>query len=219
MATILGASIEVTGCGRTDTGVHASQYFMHFDHDGVFPKDFLRRLNKLLPPDIAIHSTHEVPPSAHARFDAVRRSYEYHIGLDKNPFGDDMTWHFPFYDKLDLGKMDLAAALLLDFKEFQPFCKSNTDVHTMKCDIYRSEWALNEAARKLVYHVSANRFLRGMVRLIVGMCLNVGLGKVALEEVRLALERQTLLNKSWSVPPNGLFLTEVGYPVGSYASH
>lgn len=211
MATILGSAIEVVGCGRTDTGVHASQYFMHFDVEGGFPKEFLRRLNKLLPADIAIRSIFEVAPDAHARFDAVRRSYEYHVVLDKNPFGTDTTWHFPFFDKLDLQKTQAAAALLLNYKEFQPFCKSNTDVHTMECTLFRSEWVFDEAARRLVFHISANRFLRGMVRLIVGMCLNVGLGKVELEEVRQALDQQVLLKKSWSVPPDGLFLTEVRY--------
>lgn len=211
MATILGSAIEVVGCGRTDAGVHASQYFMHFDVEGDFPKEFLRRLNKLLPADIAIRSIFEVAPDAHARFGAVRRSYEYHVVLDKNPFGTDTTWHFPFFDKLDLQKTQAAAALLLNYKEFQPFCKSNTDVHTMECTLFRSEWVFDEAARRLVFHISANRFLRGMVRLIVGMCLNVGLGKVELEEVRQALDQQVLLKKSWSVPPDGLFLTEVRY--------
>ncbi len=216
MATVLGSAIEVVGCGRTDTGVHASQYFMHFDWEGAFPKELLRRLNKLLPADIAIRSIHGVAPDAHARFDAIQRSYEYHIVLDKNPFGTHTTWHFPFFDKLDLEKTQQAAALLMNYKEFQPFCKSNTDVHTMECTLFRSEWVLDEAgptgaSRRLVFHISANRFLRGMVRLIVGMCLNVGLGKVELDEVRQALDQQVLLKKSWSVPPEGLFLTEVRY--------
>ncbi len=212
MATILGSAIEVVGCGRTDTGVHASQYFMHFDFEGPFPKEFHRRLNKLLPNDIAIHSIFEVAPDAHARFDAVRRSYEYHITLDKDPFGEHTTWHFPFFDKLDLEKTQAAAALLLGYQEFQPFCKSNTDVHTMECTLYRSEWVLDLTSRRFIFHISANRFLRGMVRLIVGMCLNVGLGKVGIDEVRQALDQQVLLKKSWSVPPEGLFLTEVRYP-------
>ncbi len=216
LATILRTAIEVTGCGRTDTGVHASQYFMHFDFEGKFPKEFLRRLNKLLPPDVAIRSVFEVAPDAHARFDATRRSYEYHIVLDKNPFQTGTAWHFPFYEKLDLEKTQAAAALLLQYGAFQPFCKSNTDVHTMECTLFRSEWVLDEAAptgasRSMVFHISANRFLRGMVRLIVGMTLNVGLGKVELAEVQDALERQVLLKKSWSVPPQGLFLTEVKY--------
>ena len=210
LATILTA-IEIVGCGRTDTGVHASQYFLHFDFEGKFPKEFRRRLNKLLPEDIAIRSIYEVAANAHARFDATRRSYEYHIVLDKNPFLTDTAWYFPFFEKLDLEKTQAAAALLLNYQAFQPFCKSNTDVHTMECALYRSEWVFDEATRSLVFHISANRFLRGMVRLIVGMCLNVGLGKLELDEVRHALDRQVLLKKSWSVPAEGLFLTEVRY--------
>jgi tRNA pseudouridine38-40 synthase len=209
--TLLGTPIEVTGCGRTDTGVHASQYFLHFDFEGKLPKDAERRLNGILPPDIAIRSVFGVRPDAHARFDATRRSYEYRIVLDKNPFEPHTAWHFPFFAKLDFEKTQAAAALLLKYREFQPFCKSNTDAHTMACDLTRSEWVLDTAARRLTYHVSANRFLRGMVRLVVGMCINVGLGKVELSDVQDALERQVLLNKSWSVPPQGLFLTEVRY--------
>lgn len=211
LSTILGKTIVVTGCGRTDTGVHASQYFLHFDFEGKFPEEFLRRINKLLPSDVAIRSFVEVTPDAHARFDAVQRSYEYHIVLDKNPFLTDTAWHFPFFEKLDLEKTQAAAALLLNYGEFQPFCKSNTDVHTMECTLFRSAWVLDEAARRMVFHVSANRFLRGMVRLIVGMTINVGLGKIEMDEVRDALERQVLLKKSWSVPAEGLFLTEVRY--------
>ncbi len=211
LSTILGKTIVVTGCGRTDTGVHASQYFLHFDFEGKFPEEFLRRINKLLPSDVAIRSFVEVTPDAHARFDAVQRSYEYHIVLDKNPFLTDTAWHFPFFEKLDLEKTQAAAALLLNYGEFQPFCKSNTDVHTMECTLFRSAWVLDEATRRMVFHVSANRFLRGMVRLIVGMTINVGLGKIEMDEVRDALERQVLLKKSWSVPAEGLFLTEVRY--------
>ncbi len=211
MATILSQPVEVVGCGRTDTGVHARQYFLHFDFAGEFPNEFLRRLNKLLPSDIAIHRIYKVKPDAHARFDATRRSYEYHLVFDKKPFLAETAWHFPFFEKLDLEKTQAAAALLLNYGAFQPFCKSNTDVHTMECTLFRSEWVLEEASRRMVFHISANRFLRGMVRLIVGMTLNVGLGKIELAEVQDALERQVLLNKSWSVPAEGLFLTEVRY--------
>lgn len=211
-STILGNPFEVTGCGRTDTGVHASQYYMHFEWEGGFPEGFVSRINKFLPGDIAIRRIFEVPPLAHARFDAVRRSYEYHIVLDKSPFEPLTSWHFPFFERLDLENTQAAAALLLQYGEFQPFCKSNSDAHTMQCSLMRSEWVLHEDTRRLVFHVSANRFLRGMVRLIVGMCLNVGLGKLTLDQVKKALDEQVLLNKSWSVPPHGLFLTEVIYP-------
>lgn len=210
-STILGAEIEVVGCGRTDTGVHASQYFIHFDFEGNFPKEFLRRVNQFLPKDVVIRRIIPVNDDAHARFNAIRRSYAYHIVLEKNPFETNLAWHFPFFEKLDFEKTQLAAALLLNYTDFQPFCKTNTDVKTVKCRLYRSEWVLNEEQRKLIYHITADRFLRGMVRLIVGMCLNAGLGKVSLDEIREAMEQQILLKKSWSVPPHGLFLTEVKY--------
>lgn len=113
--------------------------------------------------------------------------------------------------------MDLvqqAAALLPQYELFFPFCKSETDAKTMRCALSRSEWVLDEARHRLVFHISADRFLRGMVRLIVGACLNAGLGQVSLDEIRKALEQQTRIAKSWSIPPDGLFLTEVKYPYG-----
>lgn len=209
-STILGTAIEFVGCGRTDAGVHASQYFAHFDFEGTFPASFLHRVNKLLPKDIVIYHIFEVKPDAHARFDAYQRSYEYHITFIKNPFQTQTAYFYPFTQKPDFDKMQAAAHLLLAYREFQPFCKSNHDAKTLQCDLTLSEWVLiNE--NKWVFHITSNRFLRGMVRLIVGMCLNVGLEKVSLEEVKEALENQSLLKKSWSVPPEGLFLTEVKY--------
>lgn len=211
-STILRMPIEITGCGRTDTGVHASQYFIHFDFQGELPKGFLNRINKFLPKDISIKSIFEVQPEAHARFDAFHRSYEYHLDFHKNPFQINTTYYFPFSNQLDFEKMNQAAAVLLEFDEFFPFCKTNTDAKTMKCEMKRSEWILDEKSPKMVFHISANRFLRGMVRLIVGMCLNIGLDKISIAEVRKALETQTRLKKSLSVPPQGLFLTEIKYP-------
>ncbi len=210
-STILGTAIEIVGCGRTDTGVHARQYFMHFDFGGQFPREFLRRINKFLPPDIAIYRIFEVAPGAHARFDATHRAYEYHLDFIKNPFGRETSYFYPFARLPETGRMQEAAQLLLDYGEFFPFCKTHTDVKTMRCALRRSEWEGSPADGKMVFHIASDRFLRGMVRLIVGMCLNVGTGKMTLEEVRRALERQERLGKSWSIPPQGLFLTEVRY--------
>ncbi len=210
-STILGATIEVVGCGRTDTGVHASQYFMHFDFDGKFPEAFLNRVNKFLPKDIVIRQIFETGEKAHARFDAVRRSYEYHLFFEKNPFEIDTAWHFPFAEKPKFELVQEAAALLMNFEEFAPFCKTHSDAKTMQCNLMRSVWVTDEKTGRWVYHISANRFLRGMVRLVVGMCLNVGLGKISLDSVRQSMANQTPLEKSWSVPPHGLFLTEVKY--------
>ncbi len=212
MPTLLGEMVQVTGCGRTDAGVHASQYFMHFDVARPISQGYLGRLNRLLPHDIALYRIFEVAPDAHARFDAVLRSYEYRIALRKDPFRTETSWHFPFFARLDIDKVQQAAGLLRTYDSFYPFCKSETDAKTMRCVLSRSEWILDEAAQRFTFHISADRFLRGMVRLIVGMCLNVGLGQVSIEEVQHALERQERLQKSLSVPPNGLFLTEVRYP-------
>lgn len=211
MSLILAAPVEATGCGRTDAGVHAKEYYLHFDFDGAFPEGFLTRLNKFLPPDISFRRIFPVPPEAHARFDAKERSYEYYIDLAKNPFATDLAYFFPFRQRLDYARMQEAAALLLHYEEFYPFCKSNTDAHTMRCELRRAEWRQDVETDRLVFTITANRFLRGMVRLIVGMCLNVGMGQVALEEVRTAMEMQTRLKKSWSAPPEGLYLGGIRY--------
>lgn len=211
LATVARQEISVVGCGRTDTGVHARQYFLHFDFEPPLPKYFMNRLNKVLPPDIAFYHLHEKSPGTHARFDATRRAYEYHIVFKKNPFIGQTAYHFPQWEKLNIDKMQTAAALLLDYTAFYPFCKSNTDVKTMNCDLHRSEWEILPNEQGLIFHIEANRFLRGMVRLITGMCLNIGMGKLKLETVKNALDQQERMTKSLSAPPHGLFLTKVVY--------
>lgn len=211
-STILNTPIAITGCGRTDTGVHAKQYFIHFDYEGSFPHSFDRRINKFIGPDIVLHRFWQVSPNEHARFDATHRAYEYHLTFRKNPFERETAYYFPFSHKLDRAAMQEAAQSLLDYSEFYPFCKSDTDVKTMICELRRAEWEWRPEEQKLVFHIAANRFLRGMVRLIVGMCLNVGLGKLKLEEVRQAMDKQTRIPHSLSVPPQGLFLTDIRYP-------
>lgn len=215
---IFRTRMTIMGCGRTDAGVHASQFFIHFDlptelteAQKDFPKLFIKRVNKYLPPDIAIHRIFEVEENAHVRFDATHRAYEYHLIFDKNPFLTESAFRYPFGQKLDFDKMQEAAKLLLEYDSFFPFCKTKSDAKTMLCALSRSEWVWEKEGKHLVFHISANRFLRGMVRLIVGMCLNVGVGKVTLEELKLALDNQEWLKISYSVPPNGLFLVEVGY--------
>lgn len=210
LSTILRTETAVTGCGRTDTGVHASQYYLHFDYDGNFPKAFTRRLNKFLPNDIAIKSVFEVKAETHARFDAYYRKYEYHLNFDKNPFTINISYHYHFARDLDISKMQEVSKLLLKYENFFSFCKSNSDVKNMLCSLYQAEWKAQKD--HLVFHIAANRFLRGMVRLIVGMCLNVGLGKINIDQVIEAMDQQIRLEKNLSVPAKGLFLTEVKYP-------
>lgn len=210
-STILGTEIEVVGCGRTDTGVHAMQYYIHFNYNHDFPKSFINRVNKFLPKDIAIFRIFEVAPEAHARFDAYQRSYAYHITFAKDPFAIQTAYFYPLAEKPDFDKMKEAAQLLLAYREFYPFCKSDHDAKTLECELSRAEWVKLDDKR-IAFYITSNRFLRGMVRLIVGMCLNVGTGKITLEEVKEALDKQTLLKKSWSAPPEGLFLKEIKYP-------
>lgn len=212
LATVLRIKTPVVGCGRTDSGVHASQYFLHFDHPTPVPDNFLSRMNKVLPTDIAFYNLKEVDDEAHTRFDATQRAYQYHLGFRKDPFRQQTSYYFPQWNKLDIDKMHKAAALLLEYSAFYTFCKSNTEVKTMNCTIMDSRWVVDEDGQGMTYHVAANRFLRGMVRLIVGMCLNVGMGKLKLDTVRQALDKQERLTKSLSAPPHGLFLTKVAYP-------
>ncbi len=211
MSMILRQPIEVTGCGRTDAGVHASQFFLHFDFDGEFPKGFVNRLNKVLPDDIVFYDIFEVNGDAHTRFDARKRSYEYHLTFKRTPFQKETIYYYPYQQTLDFDLMNQAAALLLEYKEFKPFCKTQSDAKTMFCDLFRSEW-VKESESHWVFHVSANRFLRGMVRLIVGMCIHVGRGKLLLADIKKAMDHQEMIPHSYSVPALGLFLTEVVYP-------
>ena len=220
LTKILRVSIDVTGCGRTDTGVHAKGYIAHFEAPREalerfaedYSSDILKRLNKCLPEDIAVSALWEVSPETHARFDAIHRAYEYHIIFRKSPFEIDTAYHFPLIKMVDFDQLQAAAAILLDYEEFFPFCKTNTQVKTMRCELFRSEWIIDEAAGRMVFHIAANRFLRGMVRLIVGMCLNVGSGKLMLADVKEAMDKQIRLKKDLSVAATGLFLTEVKYP-------
>jgi len=218
MGLILGMPIELVGCGRTDSGVHASAYTAHVDTEAIFPDRFLGRLNRMLPDDVvvlAIKKVGPIPPDGthglHARFSASHRAYRYDITKVKDPFRQNTTWHYPHFEKLDLAAMNAAAILLMEYTEFAPFCKSNSDAKTMRCDVRRSEWVLAEAGNELHYHIAADRFLRGMVRLIVGACIRVGAGELSIADLRQCMASQTRLPRPLSVPPDGLFLTEVEY--------
>lgn len=208
---VLGQGIEITGCGRTDTGVHARQYFAHFNFKGDLPLEFLHRVNRLLDKDIVVFRLFPVHWDAHARFDAHYRSYEYHLRFNKDPFAQDTSYFFPYKEKPAPEAMQEAARQLFQYADFFPFCKSDHNAKTTLCSLYRSEWSI-EGDDYLVFHIAANRFLRGMVRLIVGMCIQVGLNKLSLEELHHALVHRERLKRSLSAPPHGLFLTEIRYP-------
>lgn len=212
LGTILRTTVEIVGCGRTDSGVHALEFYFHFDHTGPLPDKLLYRLNTILPGDIAARRILEVAPEAHARYDATLRRYEYRLIRKKDPFANDTAFLFSFARSLNFQKMQAAAGLLLHYESFYPFCKSNTDVKTMNCRLFQSEWIEGNKPEQWLFQISADRFLRGMVRLIVGMCINVGLGKTSLQEVEQAMQQQHRLKRSYSVPAQGLFLTAVKYP-------
>ncbi|WBM74480.1 tRNA pseudouridine synthase A [Saprospira grandis] len=211
LSTVLRQEIQIVGCGRTDTGVHALQYFAHFDAQGELPQRIPFRLNSLLGSDFAVYRLLAVEAEAHARYDACSRAYVYQLSLRPDPFRQETAFHFPRAQMLDPQKMQAAAALLLDYEAFFPFCKTNSDVKHYGCQLSRSEWDFSDPYLWR-YEVQSNRFLRGMIRLIVGACLNVGLGKLSLAELKTAMDQQKALKRAYSVPPQGLFLKDIQYP-------
>jgi tRNA pseudouridine38-40 synthase len=209
MTILLKTNIEILGCGRTDTGVHAADYYFHFDAENLDVDFFTYKLNQLVGNDIFIKKTMLLHEDAHARFDATKRSYTYFITLEKDPFCTETKW-FYYGKKIDKDVMQSVAILLQEYTQFAPFCKSSSQNLTNRCTIYQSEWEFGE--NYMQYHITADRFLRGMVRLIVGACINAGLHQISIDDVKYAMENQVLLKKSYSVPPNGLFLTKINYP-------
>ena len=214
ISTLLNAPTDIVGCGRTDAGVHASQYYAHFDTQKLLPSQFAYRLNRILPPDIAINRLiSDLPPEAHARFAATYRAYHYHIHFQKNPFLADQSYHFSMLP-LDIDKMQQAAKLLLNYCNFRMFCKADSNTNHHLCNLFESNLTFDEQNQTLLYRVAANRFLRGMVRLIVGSLLMVGKHKISLDEYQNVLQRQLpkFERANLSVPPQGLFLVDVRYP-------
>jgi tRNA pseudouridine38-40 synthase len=212
LSTMLNTPIWVTGCGRTDTGVNASYYVLHFDYDGSFGENFLFRLNNFICKDIAFKSIVPMHSDAHSRFDARMRSYTYFIDFEKNPFHQETAYFLIAHARMDLSKLQQAADIIKSYKAFYPFCKTHSGVKSYDCNITRAEWVFDHENKQLRFHISANRFLRGMVRMIVGECFNIALGKSTLEELQYALETQTRLKKATPAAPQALFLSEIQYP-------
>lgn len=210
LSTLLGVEIQIVGAGRTDTGVHAKQMFAHLDADISIDaaKELAHRLNRFLPEAIAIHGIHAVTADAHARFDATSRSYEYHITTQKNPFNSEFA--YAFNTPLDIDAMNTAATLLLKHTNFKCFSRSKTDVKTYDCEITKAFWEQQQSG--LIFHISANRFLRNMVRAVVGTLLDVGTGKLSLSGFQAVLDSQDRTKAGSSAPAHGLFLTEIRYP-------
>jgi tRNA pseudouridine38-40 synthase len=208
LATILQEKILLVGAGRTDAGVHASQMFAHVDTVKKLSNNYVHKLNAILPNDIVIKSIKEVSDDTHARFDAVSRTYEYRILLGRDPFLLETTWQL-HQKNLQIEKMNEAANLLFKYEDFESFSKVKTDVNTFNCTIMKAVWILED--KHLIFHIKANRFLRNMVRAIVGTLLEVGLGKKTVEDFRKIIESKKRSEAGLSVPAKGLFLTEVCY--------
>jgi len=240
LSIILRQPIETLGCGRTDTGVHATEFFAHFDVERKsivdspwtmdekpdttidsnsneatmdhrpWTMDFnqkIRSLNSILPKDIAIKNIFPVAADAHARFDATLRSYEYHIHFNKDPFKNGYSWELR--DRPDIELMNTAASIMMEYTDFGCFSKSNTQVKTNICKINHARWEV--AGDSIVFKISADRFLRNMVRAIVGTLLMVGKHEIEPEAVRTIIESKNRSNAGTSVPACGLYLTEVLY--------
>ncbi|HER40362.1 MAG TPA: tRNA pseudouridine(38-40) synthase TruA [Salinimicrobium catena] len=208
LSTLLQETIEIVGAGRTDAGVHARQMFAHFDTDEKLPEDLVFRMNSFLPKDIAILDLFQVKADAHARFDATARSYEYHLVKQKNVFANDTA--FWIKKELDVEKMNEAARILQEYSNFKCFSRSRTDVRTYNCVITSAYW--EQMDQKLVFHISADRFLRNMVRAIVGTLLQIGLGKLDVQAMHDIIKSENRSEAGASVPAHGLFLTKIEYP-------
>jgi tRNA pseudouridine38-40 synthase len=206
---LIRTKISIVGSGRTDTGVHCRQQFFHADIDKEMDLgDLLQRLNSFLPKDIAIRSVRKVKPDAHARYDARERAYVYTITRVKDPFLTQFAYYF--FREIDIQNMNRAAALLVGMQDFQCFSKVKTDVNHFICDIKSARWV--QKGDLVVFNIVANRFLRGMVRAIVGTLLDVGTGKISVREFQGILEGKDRSRAGMNVPPEGLSLVSVKYP-------
>ena len=205
---LLKEEIQLTGSSRTDAGVHALQNYFHFDTKSELSSQLLYNLNAILPGDIAARKLLNVKDEAHCRFDATAREYKYYIYQKKNPFLEDNAYYYPY--TMDLELMQKAATIIKEYSDFTSFSKRNTQVKSFTCDVQESHWTIEGEC--FVYHVKANRFLRGMVRALVATMLKVGRNKTNLDNFRTIIESQDCTLADFSAPPNGLFLVRVTFP-------
>ncbi len=215
MGTVLKNDISLTGCGRTDTGVHARIFYAHFDHsrDDLDRDDkILYKINGILPPDIAVHKIIKVKEDAHVRYSAVERCYEYLITPRKDPFLRDLA--HSIYGPINVDGMNKAAAMLKDYEDFTSFSKLHSNNTTNICHVKDAFWDQEDA--RLVFRICADRFLRNMVRAIVGTLLEVGFGKMSTEAFRHIIEVRDRGLAGPSAPAKGLYLISVRYPPGIF---
>ena len=208
LSTLLRQKVAVVGCGRTDTGVHASDFYAHFDAGEVETQQLVFKLNNILPPDIAIYDIFPVAQNAHARFDATARTYQYHVSQERLPFRQGQ--YCRIYYKPDIDLMNEAARVLMEYEDFTSFAKLHTQVKTNICHLSVAHW--EESAGEYVFTIRSNRFLRNMVRSVTGTLLDVGRGKLTVEGLREIIEKKDRCAAGVSMPACGLFLTKVEYP-------
>jgi len=216
LSLITGERIAISGAGRTDTGVHAREMFAHFDFRSLEPEAIEKltiKLNSYLPSDIAIYSIFPVNNDAHARFSAISRTYKYFIRQMKDPFYGDLSYYL--FGKLDVDLMNKGAKLMIEFDDFTSFSKVHTQVKTNFCKIEEAHWAWN--GDLLVFTITADRFLRNMVRAIVGTLIDLGKHKLDLNELKTIVESKDRSRAGFSVPANALFLTGIVYPRDIYS--
>lgn len=213
-STIFDTKIAITGAGRTDTGVHTRKFYAHFDLGKQLSDDELTtrlfKLNSYLPSDIYLFDMFPVKGDTHARFSALSRTYEYLITSRKDPFNTDLAWLV--HHELDVDKMNEGAALLSEYTDFTSFSKLHTQVKTNNCDVMMAGWEQKDGL--LVFTIQADRFLRNMVRAIVGTLVDLGRKKIDLDEFRSVIEAKDRAEAGLSVPAHGLYLTDIEYPDG-----
>lgn len=210
LSTLLRQPIDIVGAGRTDAGVHARHMVAHFDiEDGCDTEQLCYRLNRMMPPDICIYQIEKVADDLHARFSATSRTYHYYISTKRNPFNRQYTW-LCHYD-LDFELMNQAAEILLEYKDFASFCKSHTDVKTTLCNIIEAKWIKDDDEGCYYFRIKANRFLRNMVRAVVGTLVEVGRHRLSLDDFRNVIEGKKRTMAGESMPANALFLERIEY--------
>ncbi|MBI2729679.1 MAG: tRNA pseudouridine(38-40) synthase TruA [Sphingobacteriales bacterium] len=201
--------IKLTGSSRTDTGVHALQNFFHFDTELEVNVNIIYNLNAILPPDIVIKNIELTTQAAHSRFDAISREYKYSIYQFKDPFINNQAYYYPY--SLNFELLQRAASIIPEYNDFTTFSKRNTQVQSFNCVVINSEWVKD--GELLIYKVKANRFLRGMVRGLVGTMLQVGREKITIDDFRSVIEAKDCSKANFSVPGHGLLLVKVNYPL------
>ena len=215
MSVLFREEISSQGSSRTDKGVHARQNFAHFNAVNPLPDKFIWRINFMLPDDIVVKNIFPVDAKCNARFDAIGRTYEYVFSFLKNPFRREFSCYYP-YTKISMEKLNEAAQLLFKHTDYMAFSKRNTQVKTSICFISHAEWIHNEETGELTFHISANRFLRGMVRGLVATMMLVGRDKLSISAFEKIIESRVAHKTNFSAPANGLTLIEVKYPAGYF---